>query len=399
MNRAERPALGDAEARVARILYLSVGIGGLVYVLVGNAKATEQFGSLEPIWAHLTWYVTAAAPVALGILSLWAPLRLIAAIASAYGIFFAAVMATWRIAQISPTLPDSNSPWTNDFMAVAAIAVAISWGIRSVGAYVLITSLLSGVIRYAADPEIGVKIPLLDLSYNLLFDCVFVAITLVTRVSARRLDRAADAARTKTALEAEASARVQQRVRIDALVHDHVLSALLIASRADGAPTPALRALATSTLGMLENDALLPQVPMAVSDFVNRLRSSVTTQSDGIGFEATVSGTGTIPADTAQALLEATAEGVRNSLRHADRGDGTTWRRVSVTADDSGVSIRVGDNGQGFNSRRIPPERLGVRVSILNRMATVPGGHADVESARGIGTRVAIGWTDPEVHP
>ncbi|BDZ48215.1 hypothetical protein GCM10025867_04560 [Frondihabitans sucicola] len=388
--------LGDAELRVTRILYLSIGIGALVYGVVGNAKATEQFAALNPWWAHVTWYGAAVAPILLGVLAMWAPIRVLDTLASAYGLFFVGVMATWKLAMVAPMLPGSNSPWTNDFMTVAAISIAISWRMRSVWAYVLVTALLSGTMRYLADPEIGWKLPILDFSYNLLFDCVFVAITLVTRASAKRLDRAATAARRKTSLEAEASARVQQRIRIDALVHDHVLSALLIASRADGVPTPALRELASATLGMLRDDTLLPPVPLALDDFVNRLRSSVTSQSDGIGFEATVDGSGTIPADIAQALLEATAEAVRNSLRHADRDERPAWRQVTVVSTVDGIEIRVSDNGRGFNSRRIPPERLGVRVSILNRMATLPGGRAGIESARGVGTRVALGWSATE---
>jgi len=386
--------LEGAELRVTRILYLSIGIGALVYGIVGNGKAVSQFGSMVPWWAHVTWYGSALAPILLGVLAMWAPIRVLDGIATVYGFFFALVMASWKIFMLAPALPGSNSPWTNDFMTVAAVSVAICWRMRSVWAYVVVTAVLSGLIRYLADPEIGGMIPLLDFSYNLLFDCVFVAITLVTRASAVRLDRAAVAARVKTSLEAEASARVQQRIRIDALVHDHVLSALLIASRADGVPTPALRELAASTLGMLRDDTLLPPVPLALDDFVNRLRSSVTSQSDGIGFEATVDGSATIPADIAQALLEASAEAVRNSLRHADRDDRPAWRHVSVTAGTGHVEIRVSDNGRGFNSRRIPPERLGVRVSILNRMATLPGGRADLESARGVGTRVSLGWTE-----
>lgn len=388
-----RRDLGDAELGLTRILYLSVGIGGLVYAIVGYGKAATEFPSLQPWWAVSTYAIAAVGPVLLGALALWAPLRLLDALASIYGLLFAAIMISWRPAMLAPGLPDSNSPWTNDLMAVAAVAVAICWRTRSIWVYVLLTAVLSGAIRYLADPEVGWKIAVLDLSYNLLFDSVFVSLTLVTRLSARRLDLAAEAARQKTSREAEASARVQQRVRIDALVHDHVLSALLIASRADGEPTPALRELASSTLSMLRDDAVLPQVPLSLDDFVNRLRSSVTSQSDGIGFVATADGAGDIPSDIAQALLEATAEAVKNSLRHADRGDRPTWRQVSVSASGEGVEIRVSDNGRGFNSRRIPPERLGVRVSIRGRMATVPGGSAEVESARGVGTRVALGWS------
>lgn len=247
------------------------------------------------------------------------------------------------------------------------------------------------MIRYLTAPGEGLAVAGLDLLYNSFFDTVFVAITLVSRSSARRLDEAASAAQLKTSREAEASARVQQRIRIDALVHDHVLSALLIASRADDVPTPALRDLASSTLKTLREDALPPTELLSGDEFIGRLRSSISSQSSGIDFEASADDS-RIPADIAQALLEATAEALRNSLRHAGADGSEVSRRVDVTSTTAGVAIVIADDGTGFNSRRIPPERLGVRVSILNRMATLPGGYADVDSARGHGTRVTIGW-------
>jgi signal transduction histidine kinase len=90
---------------------------------------------------------------------------------------------------------------------------------------------------------------------------------------------------------------------------------------------------------------------------------------------------------------------VRNSLLHAGDADSTVAvsRVVTVSSPGDGVEIVVRDDGRGFNSRRIPPERLGVRVSILNRMATLPGGWADIESSRGFGTRVSLVWSPEEI--
>ncbi|AMM19208.1 hypothetical protein AX769_02500 [Frondihabitans sp. PAMC 28766] len=142
--------------------------------------------------------------------------------------------------------------------------------------------------------------------------------------------------------------------------------------------------------------------PLTEADFVSRLRSSVTAQSDGIGFTTDLGGGLLIPAEIALALLEATAEALRNTLQHAapapDAGGDTprdVTRAVEVTSARDRIRITVADDGRGFNSRRIPPERLGVRVSILTRMATLPGGSASIDSARGAGTTVTIGWTDP----
>lgn len=394
--------LGPATNRVLRLLYLSVSLGSLVYAGVGLGKAFSEFSALEPWFAWASWIFSTAAPVAVGVLALWAPIRILRIAASVYGVLFLVVMLAWPALQVAPGLPGADSPWTNDIMTVATIAIAISWRARPVWTYVVLSALCSGFVRYLSDPAVGWKLALLDTSYNLLMNSVFASLALVTRSGAARLDAAADAARIETSRQAESAARVQQRIRIDALVHDHVLSALLIASR-DDAPRQALRKLAASTLATLRDETPLRPEPLTEEDFVNRLRSSVTSQSDGIGFETDVGQHLRIPASIAQGLLEATSEAVRNTLRHAhpagsgaDPGD--VDRRVQVSTAPDRIRITIRDDGQGFNSRRIPPERLGVRVSILTRMETLPGGFASIESARGAGTTVTIGWTDPEAR-
>lgn len=383
---------GEAERRVLRIIYLSIGIAGLVYLGVGFSKAAAQVEAMRPGWSVAAYLLAACGPVVLATTALWLPLRILSRIAGAYAAAFLGIMIVFPLL-VTPPLPDSGSPWTNDLMAIPAIALAIGARQRTIWPYVVVTGVASGVIRYLTAPGEGLAVAGLDALYNTFFDTVFVAITLVSRSSARRLDEAAAAAQLKTSREAEASARVQQRIRIDALVHDHVLSALLIASRADDVAPGALRELAATTLRTLNEDALPPTERLSGDEFVGRLRSSVSSQSSGIEFDAVIDQT-RIPADIAQALLEATAEALRNSLRHADAGRGAeVSRRVDVRSTAAGIEIGVSDDGRGFNSRRIPPERLGVRVSILNRMATLPGGYADVDSTRGVGTRVTIGWT------
>ncbi|AMM19207.1 hypothetical protein AX769_02495 [Frondihabitans sp. PAMC 28766] len=231
-------ATGSASRRVTRLMYLSLAIGSGVYAGVGLSKAFSEFPALEPWFAWSSWIFSTAAPLILGALALWAPLRTLRIVASIYGLLFLVVMLVWAPLQVTPGLPGQSSPWTNDIMTVPTIAIAISWRARPVWAYVIVSALCSGIVRYASDPAIGWKLAALDTSYNLLTNAVFTSLTLVTRSGASRLDSAAAAAQLETSRQAEAAARVQQRVRIDALVHDHVLSALLIASRDDAPRAP-----------------------------------------------------------------------------------------------------------------------------------------------------------------
>jgi hypothetical protein len=95
-----------------------------------------------------------------------------------------------------------------------------------------------------------------------------------------------------------------------------------------------------------------------------------------------------LPVEPALAVLEATAEALRNSVAHA----GTATRAVHARATPFGLEVTVLDDGSGFDPDAVRPERLGVRVSILDRMRSLPGGHAHIVSRPGVGTRIVISW-------
>lgn len=89
--------------------------------------------------------------------------------------------------------------------------------------------------------------------------------------------------------------------------------------------------------------------------------------------------------DVAAALLSAT----RASLENVSRHSGTTSAEVEVIAAPGTVTVMITDQGVGFDPAEVGPDRLGLRGSIVERMAAV-GGHAKVWSAPGRGTSIVI---------
>ena len=67
----------------------------------------------------------------------------------------------------------------------------------------------------------------------------------------------------------------------------------------------------------------------------------------------------------------------------------TRWVAVRGVA-PGGIEVVIGDTGAGFDMSE-SSERLGVRVSILERISNA-GGRATVQSAPGEGTVVSIRW-------
>lgn len=89
--------------------------------------------------------------------------------------------------------------------------------------------------------------------------------------------------------------------------------------------------------------------------------------------------------ETLTRLVEATAEAVRNALTH-------TEGRVSVMCEATRgeVTVWVTDEGSGFDPEALPPDRLGVRESIVGRLERAGGSARLVPTRRGAEWRLAV---------
>lgn len=99
-----------------------------------------------------------------------------------------------------------------------------------------------------------------------------------------------------------------------------------------------------------------------------------------------------IPAATERHLLRMGREAVANAVKHAeaDRID------VGLRYDDEGVTLKVADNGRGFDAEQGPPEgRFGL-IGMRERANKIHGS-VSIDSRPDAGTtiRVAMPWTSP----
>lgn len=93
-----------------------------------------------------------------------------------------------------------------------------------------------------------------------------------------------------------------------------------------------------------------------------------------------------VPApEVADALLRAVRATLENVVRHS----GATTAEVEVITDPRQVTVMIADQGSGFHLDDVAPDRLGLRTSVLERMAAV-GGSARIWSAPGEGTSVIL---------
>jgi signal transduction histidine kinase len=131
-------------------------------------------------------------------------------------------------------------------------------------------------------------------------------------------------------------------------------------------------------------------------ELVNRLRGSTLAHETRIRCDTSRPVPRSIPLAASRALIQATAEAVRNSAIHAS---GTSEVSVQFSNDPfvQSVVIQISDNGPGFDLAAVAPQRLGIRVSIIKRMQDICG-EAVIDSRLGAGTRVRLTWMEMQEY-
>jgi signal transduction histidine kinase/phage shock protein PspC (stress-responsive transcriptional regulator) len=191
--------------------------------------------------------------------------------------------------------------------------------------------------------------------------------------------------RSRTALNQARAERVRADARADmaAHLHDSVLQTLAMIQRQADDPK-AVQQLARRQERELRNwlygdelhEATLKAALTAVAADVEDER--------GVPVELVIVGD-CDTSDSIQALVRAAREATVNAAKHsgADKID------VYAEVDEDAVEVFVRDRGKGFDVDAVAEDRLGVKGSIIDRMAR-HGGIATIRSAPGEGTEVRL---------
>jgi signal transduction histidine kinase/phage shock protein PspC (stress-responsive transcriptional regulator) len=199
-------------------------------------------------------------------------------------------------------------------------------------------------------------------------------------------------------LRTEQTRRIRETERADiaAHLHDSVLQTLALIQRKAADPAEVVRLARAQErelrgwlyAGPVGSQASLASAVTEVAHEVEDLQ--------GIPVELVVTGDRTLDAG-GTALVRALREAVLNAVRH-----GAPPVSVYVEVGSELVEAFVRDHGPGFDLAEVPPDRLGVRESILGRMAR-HGGSATVRRLEQ-GTEVTLtlpvtAATHPVVQP
>ena len=298
--------------------------------------------------------------------------------------------------QIQNPVPVPNL-LVNYYYVVAAVATAV---LSPRGRFLYIV-LLAPFLIAGYPAQDGLRLPAEEVMFYTSFALTDIGLLTWLLRQAQALDEA-DARRRALLIRLRTDAsRARARRRADNFIHDRILSVLKTVP-ATPAGVAQLRAGAREALADLDTAAIEPDAPDRSSEPDASVRSSellaaLTRRLRAIGGDDVVISDSitkdlNLPQETAQALVDAAAEALRNSLTHAAGPDrGPVMRTAALRSDADGVTITVSDDGRGFDPEHTGASRYGVSGSIITRMRDAQG-QALIDSSPGAGTTVTLSW-------
>ncbi len=393
----DRVSEDTARARLERLLYSSVGLAALIYAAVlyaGSGGIAMQTPQLEAWYGAGLIAVAIIVPVALGMLTWVLSRQWVRRLAGVTAMLFLFGMMAFPWGLSTPTLTGNSVPWYQGIHALHGVIAAIAWNRRSVWLYGLSQGVVIGVVQQAVR-ENAAKAAFLDGAGSLVFIMILMAATMGVMGAADRLDHASEIAREQAARTAASRTREREETRINAMVHDDIMSVLLTASRQN--PPASLGNQARVAIASIESLETRDASSRVYSDRETSAALLEVIQRFAPSTEVVHHEEGDIevPADVVTALSDALAEALRNSVRHAGLDGNDVPRHVTIAADARGFVVTMQDHGKGFNTRAVQSRRLGIRLSIIERMSMVEGGSGNVASRMGEGTLVTLTWVKP----
>ncbi|MBW4041052.1 MAG: hypothetical protein HIU86_02845 [Acidobacteria bacterium] len=384
--------------RIEMLLAGMVSLFGLLFAATTLPRLAADWPQLDPaisLMAAVAVYGSVAVGALAALLHQWTR-----PVFCAVGIVYLGTLALWPVST-GGHYTGQTTPWLFALAGVpcAFVVVAARWPV-SVG-YVLVVAVSVAAERLVpSGGGVTVSTALLDASSALEVGFALLLVVNAVRRAARDVDSAQGAALSRYADAQIDEATESERVRTDALVHDSVLTTFLSAAGAQTTEAQALAArMAVHTMGVLSRATVASSVGprVQVGDLAGRIREDAGAVADRFEFAIQDVRDCFVPENVADAIVSAAVQAMTNSVKHA--GGPEVPRSVLIKgAPDGAVCVHVVDEGRGFDPAKVASERLGLRVSIIERMSRVSGA-VDLHTALGEGTEFVLSWPASATAP
>jgi signal transduction histidine kinase len=382
-----------SRALFEKVLGRVIALAGVIFGVQALPTTLAQIGVMQVAWAWVIGLGMLGAVVAVGVASVL--VRGVETACAVLAVSYLVALITWPVAVVDPEQVLVGVPWLWYLCTVATAAAAYAFSAWIAIGYSVAVPLVYGLIRLT--PSGGgesVTRATLDSTYAILLGGAVLVLVLILRQASAAVDAAQATAVARYSGAIREHATELERVQVDAIVHDSVLTTFIQAARAY---TPEERVLATTMArnAMAHLTSAAATTPFdesstSLGSLRERLVDAVRATGSDVELRADESDDRVVPTTAAEALVSAAAQALVNSAQHAGPGPVRRWVALERTG-DAGVLVEVGDDGAGFDVASVPEERLGVRVSIVERVANA-GGRACIDSRPGQGTVVRVMW-------
>lgn len=302
-------------------------------------------------------------------------------------------LITWSNQLSGGTLQPDEQPWMWWGLGIAALSAVGGFGISVSAAFLLLLPTVWFVLEVSnIGTPVDFWLALEQSAFSFLFSTVLAVLVVVLRYESSKVDEANQKSNDAAIELAKSDAIYRERDRVDALVHDSVLTTLLVAATAnDAASQRSASDLATAALQKLTNaqESNSEDSAITVTSLFSALTLAIARQDEKVSINSQGSSDLEVPSNVAEALTESALQAVSNAIQHAGIGSKI---EVLLRGLPDGVKIVIKDNGKGFRVSRVPKNRLGLKLSIFGRIQAV-GGKAFVDSKLGVGTNIVLEWS------
>ncbi|MDO4918183.1 ATP-binding protein [Kocuria sp.] len=323
----------------------------------------------------------------------------------AYTAVVAASVLALPLAWTGGVLP--QNPWISGFIILAVGAAAVLWSARAAILYMFLLELAYAAVAsqvISVDPHAESWLAA-GLS-RVVFGLMLVMILTGGKRGVERMDLNYAEALSQDLAMRRSRSETEDQERIDRLIHDNVMAALLDASRSHGTLPRHTRQLAVRALEVLEEETSRSSGAhtVMVHELMDELMDALAPWRTRVRFtrlQGPVRPVGEprafVPAYVAHGLTQAVTEAVSNSARHSGvpvttvAMEGETCDPTDGNPEGFFLRFTISDAGRGFNYHDVPNRRLGVRVSIVENVETI-GGRVHLDTAPGRGTTVTLVW-------
>ena len=393
LSASKQPRNPISRKRVDTVISRSVAWFGIVFGLQAVPTLLGQYSLGQPLWSAITVSLLFGSLV-FSLLCTTLKRFVVGANRVVASIYVLALL-TWPFFLADPEVAQTGDHWLYQLTTVATAAAAIGFTVRGATIYLFIVPTIYGVIR--ALPEGGGgpwQLGLFNAIYAIILGGAVLVLVTMLRAAASSVDDAQGLALDRYSRAVRQHATEVERVQVDSIVHDSVLTTLLSAARADGPQEKKLAgAMASNAMRHLREAALVTPDDGSTVRFrslCDRIVEAARDMQSPFSIRMRSIDTRIIPAAQAEALYSAAVQAMVNSVQHAGGPEVKRWVRISG-AEGGMIEIEIGDSGAGFDPSAVAEGRLGVQRSILARTINA-GGHAQVDSAPGKGTTVLLTW-------